>query len=77
MTSPHASITDHTLKLGDHEMFYHAGGPEDGPLVVFAHGWPELGHSWRHQLPVLGGLGLSRACTRPAWAWPLDGLSAS
>lgn len=57
MTSQHASITDHTVKLGDHEMFYHAAGPDNGPLVIFAHGWPELGHSWRHQLPVLGGLG--------------------
>jgi pimeloyl-ACP methyl ester carboxylesterase len=32
-------------------------GPVDGPLVIFVHGWPELSLSWRHQLPVLGGLG--------------------
>jgi pimeloyl-ACP methyl ester carboxylesterase len=25
----------------------------DGPLVVLMHGWPELGLSWRHQVPAL------------------------
>ncbi len=24
-----------------------------GPLVVLVHGFPELGHSWRHQVPAL------------------------
>jgi len=28
-----------------------------GPLVILCHGWPELSHSWRHQLPVLAGAG--------------------
>src|SRR5262245_47000924 len=34
-----------------------AAGPEDGPLVVFLHGFPELARSWRHQLPALGAAG--------------------
>ena len=25
----------------------------EGPLVVLIHGWPELGLSWRHQVPAL------------------------
>ena len=25
----------------------------EGPLVVLCHGWPELGHSWRHQIGPL------------------------
>jgi pimeloyl-ACP methyl ester carboxylesterase len=29
----------------------------EGPLVVLCHGWPELGFSWRHQLPVLANAG--------------------
>jgi pimeloyl-ACP methyl ester carboxylesterase len=29
----------------------------DGPLVVLCHGFPELGFSWRHQLPALAGAG--------------------
>ena len=57
MTSRHAQITEHTCSIGSHEMFYLAAGPEGGPLVIFAHGWPEFGYSWRHQLPALGGLG--------------------
>ena len=34
-----------------------AAGPEEGPLVVLLHGFPELGRSWRHQLPALGSAG--------------------
>ncbi len=32
-------------------------GPEDGPVVVLAHGFPELAYSWRHQVPVLAEAG--------------------
>lgn len=32
-------------------------GPRDGPLVILAHGFPELAFSWRHQLPVLAAAG--------------------
>jgi pimeloyl-ACP methyl ester carboxylesterase len=28
-----------------------------GPLVVLCHGFPELAHSWRHQLPALAAAG--------------------
>lgn len=28
-----------------------------GPLVVLLHGFPELAHSWRHQLPALAAAG--------------------
>ncbi len=52
-----AAITEHTLRTARHTTGYLAAGPVDGPLVVFVHGWPELSISWRHQLPVLGGLG--------------------
>jgi pimeloyl-ACP methyl ester carboxylesterase len=53
----HSTVTEHVAKTADHTTFYLAAGPEDGPLVVFAHGWPELSISWRHQLPVFAGLG--------------------
>jgi pimeloyl-ACP methyl ester carboxylesterase len=29
----------------------------EGPLVVLLHGFPELGFSWRHQLPALAKAG--------------------
>lgn len=32
-------------------------GPEDGPLVILCHGFPESWYSWRHQLSALGAAG--------------------
>jgi len=29
----------------------------DGPAVVFVHGFPELGYSWRHQVPAVAAAG--------------------
>jgi pimeloyl-ACP methyl ester carboxylesterase len=52
-----AEISEHTITVGGHSTFYRASGPEDGPLVIMCHGWPEQSLSWRHQLPVFGGLG--------------------
>jgi pimeloyl-ACP methyl ester carboxylesterase len=51
------ALTEHTLKTDRHTTFYLAAGPEDGPLIIFVHGWPELSISWRHQLPALAALG--------------------
>jgi soluble epoxide hydrolase / lipid-phosphate phosphatase len=51
------NVTEHTVKGDTHTTFYMAAGPASGPAVIFVHGWPELSLSWRHQLPVLGGLG--------------------
>ena len=34
-----------------------AAGPDDGPLVLCLHGFPELARSWRHQLPALAAAG--------------------
>jgi pimeloyl-ACP methyl ester carboxylesterase len=53
----HFPITEHVAKNGDHTTFYLASGPDDGPLIIFVHGWPELSISWRHQLPVFAALG--------------------
>lgn len=33
-----------------------AGDPE-GPVVLLAHGFPELAYSWRHQIPALAAAG--------------------
>lgn len=32
-------------------------GPEDGPLVVLLHGFPEFWYGWRRQIPVLARAG--------------------
>src|SRR4051794_23430841 len=51
------AVTEHQVTTDGHTTGYLACGPEDGPLVIFVHGWPELSRSWRHQLPVFGALG--------------------
>ncbi len=50
-------VTEHVLKTERHTTFYLACGASDAPLIIFVHGWPELSHSWRHQLPVFAALG--------------------
>jgi len=50
-------ITEHALKTARHTTFYLACGASEAPLLIFVHGWPELSHSWRHQLPVFAALG--------------------
>ena len=32
-------------------------GDRDAPVVVLAHGFPELAYSWRHQIPALAQAG--------------------
>jgi pimeloyl-ACP methyl ester carboxylesterase len=32
-------------------------GPEDGPLVLLLHGFPQSKHAWRHELPALAAAG--------------------
>jgi pimeloyl-ACP methyl ester carboxylesterase len=50
-------VTEHVAKSSRHTSFYLACGAEDAPLMIFAHGWPELSISWRHQLPCFAALG--------------------
>ena len=51
------NITEHRATSERHSTFYRACGPENGPLIIMTHGWPELSISWRHQLAYLGELG--------------------
>ena len=39
------------------ELHAKADGPDDGPLVVLLHGFPEFWFGWRHQLAPLAGAG--------------------
>ena len=43
------------IRSGNIELAVEVQG--QGPLVVLMHGWPELGLSWRHQLPALVAAG--------------------
>jgi pimeloyl-ACP methyl ester carboxylesterase len=40
-----------TLAVNGIQMYIVEEG--SGPLAICCHGWPELGHSWRHQIPAL------------------------
>lgn len=44
------SAVRHLLVTPAHTTSYLEAGPEDGPLLVFVHGWPGLASTWRHQL---------------------------
>ncbi len=52
-TSPAERLVD----LGDVRLRVVEAGPADGPLVLLAHGFPELAFSWRHQIPALAAAG--------------------
>ncbi|MEZ5939023.1 MAG: alpha/beta hydrolase [Hyphomonadaceae bacterium] len=45
------------LETKRHRTAYLAAGDPSRTVMIFVHGWPELSHSWRHQLPVFAGLG--------------------
>jgi pimeloyl-ACP methyl ester carboxylesterase len=46
-------------------------GPQDGPLVLLLHGFPEFWYGWRHQIPQLAAAGLR------VWAPDLRGYGDS
>lgn len=46
-----------TFQVGDLRMHAVIEGPEDAPLVVMLHGFPEFWYSWRHQIKALAAAG--------------------
>ena len=50
-------IESHFFSSVHHTTHYLSCGPENGPLIIFTHGWPELSISWRHQLPFFAAMG--------------------
>jgi pimeloyl-ACP methyl ester carboxylesterase len=54
MHSP-STITHHDAQING--IRYHYAQAGEGPLIVLLHGVPDLGHSWRHQLPALAAAG--------------------
>ncbi|QWT22032.1 alpha/beta hydrolase [Bacillus sp. NP157] len=45
------------LKTARHSTFYWETGPADGPLMVFIHGWPQIGLMWRAQMEAFASSG--------------------
>ena len=50
-------IRHRDVAVGELTMHLAEAGPETGEPVLLLHGFPELGHSWRHQLAALGEAG--------------------
>lgn len=52
-----SSICTHDVDLGEVTLRVHEAGDPTNPTVILSHGFPELAHSWRHQLPALADAG--------------------
>ena len=52
MTLDQGTISANGLDFG-----YLATGPDDGPLALCLHGFPDTAHTYRHLLPVLADAG--------------------
>jgi pimeloyl-ACP methyl ester carboxylesterase len=51
-------VSTDRLKMPDGvELHVVLEGPQGAPVLVLLHGFPELGYSWRHQLPALTAAG--------------------
>ena len=46
------------LHVNGQRLYAASAGPEDGPLVLLLHGFPEMSYGWRHQLGALAAAGL-------------------
>ncbi|MEM7142573.1 MAG: alpha/beta hydrolase [Actinomycetota bacterium] len=55
MTSPMPDAVVHVIETNGIRM--HVAELGSGPLVVFAHGWPDSWLSWRHQMRAVAGSG--------------------
>ncbi len=51
------SASQRTVEVNGVRLRLLEAGPDDGPVVVLAHGFPELAYSWRHQIPALAAAG--------------------
>ena len=45
------------IRVGNVQLHIVVAGPEDGPLVLLLHGFPECWYSWRAQIPILAQIG--------------------
>lgn len=49
--------TERFIETGGVRLRVTEAGDRGAPVVVLAHGFPELAHSWRHQIPALAAAG--------------------
>ncbi|MQY08384.1 alpha/beta fold hydrolase [Actinomadura macrotermitis] len=51
------AIRQGTVKANGLDFGYLEAGPDDGPLALCLHGFPDSAHTWRHLLPELAAAG--------------------
>jgi pimeloyl-ACP methyl ester carboxylesterase len=52
-----STLTASTFSSPRHTTRYWEAGPADGPLMIFVHGWPEIGLMWRAQVEAFASEG--------------------
>jgi pimeloyl-ACP methyl ester carboxylesterase len=50
-------ITERTIETNGVQLHTLEAGEPGAPVVILAHGFPELAYSWRHQIPALAAAG--------------------
>ena len=50
-------LTGHTFHSPRHTTHYWEAGSADGPLMIFLHGWPQIGLMWRAQMEAFASEG--------------------
>jgi len=51
------TLSEATFRSLRHTTHYWGAGPVDGPLMIFLHGWPEIGLVWRAQIEAFASEG--------------------
>jgi len=54
-------LTARTFSSPRHTTRYWEAGPANGPLIIFLHGWPQIGLMWRAQVEAFASEGRARA----------------
>ena len=54
---PSLDVRERQVTIGKQQTAFLEAGDANAPAIVLVHGWPERAISWRHQIPVLAGLG--------------------
>ena len=57
LVSDSLPITERVIETNGVQLHTVEAGEPGGPVVVLAHGFPELAYSWRHQIPALAAAG--------------------
>lgn len=57
MTRHSQKLIARTFRSRHHTTRYWEAGPVDGPLMMFVHGWPEIGLMWRAQIEAFASEG--------------------